>query len=277
MGKPVELRSISNEEGNRLLRLVRRGAGNIVTWRRAQIVLWAAQGYPVGRIAEIGFTSPDRVREVIHNFNQDGFESLYPTYRGGRPQKFDPQTRAEVARLALTGPKTLGRPYTRWSLTKLADYLVEAGVVEDISTESIRRILDEEGISFQRLKTWKESNDPHYEAKKDLIWTLVHSPPPGARVISVDEFGPITCAPQPGRGWARRGHPRRRRANYQKLQGVRYYLAFYDLATDQLYGRFSRRKRVVDILRLLRAIRRQFPRDREPRLPAASRPRWVRP
>jgi hypothetical protein len=51
MGKPVELRSISNEEGNRLLRLVRRGAGNILTWRRAQIVLWAAQGYPVGRIS----------------------------------------------------------------------------------------------------------------------------------------------------------------------------------------------------------------------------------
>ena len=32
MGKPVELREISNEEGNRLLRMVRRGAGNVVTW-----------------------------------------------------------------------------------------------------------------------------------------------------------------------------------------------------------------------------------------------------
>ena len=74
---------------------------------------------------------------------------------------------------ALTRPKTLGKPYTRWSLTKLADYLVEAAVVEDISTESIRRILDEEGVSYQRLKTWKESNDPHYEAKKDLVWALV--------------------------------------------------------------------------------------------------------
>jgi hypothetical protein len=61
-------------------------------------VLWAAQGYPVSRIAEIGFTSLDRVREVINNFNQDGFEALYPTYRGGRPQKFPPETRAEVAR-----------------------------------------------------------------------------------------------------------------------------------------------------------------------------------
>ena len=259
MGMPVELREISNEEGNRLLRMVRRGAGNIVTWRRAQIVLWAAQGNPVARIAEIGFTSEDRVREVIHNFNRDGFSSLSPKYAGGRPHKFDADIRAEIARVALTRPKTLGKPYTRWSLSKLADYLVEAGVVEDISVESIRRILDEEGVSYQRLKTWKESNDPHYEVKKDLVWALVHDPPSGSRVISMDEFGPITCEPQPGLGWARRSHPRRRRGNYHKLQGVAYWLGFYDLATDQLYGRFSRRKRIPDILRLLRAIRRQYP------------------
>jgi len=259
MARPLELREISSAEGNRLLRMVRRGAGGIVTWRRAQIVLWAAQGYPVVRIAEIGFTSQDRVREVIHNFNRDGFAALEPSYGGGRPPKFDAATRAEVARVVLTGPKTLGKPYTRWSLTKLADYLVETGVVEDISTESIRRILDEEGISYQRLKTWKDSNDPDYEAKKDLVWALVHDPPPGCRVVSVDEFGPITCEPQPGRGWARRNHPRRRRGNYHKPHGVAYWLGFYDLDTDQLYGRFSRRKRIGEILTLLRAIRRQFP------------------
>jgi hypothetical protein len=28
------------------------------------------------------------VREVIHNFNRDGFEALYPRYRGGRPRLF---------------------------------------------------------------------------------------------------------------------------------------------------------------------------------------------
>ncbi len=259
MGKPVELREITNEEGNQLLRMVRRGAGNIVTWRRAQIVLWAGQGNPVGRIAEIGFTSEDRVRDVIHNFNRDGFSSLSAKYAGGRPHKFGAETRSEIARVALTRPKTVGKPYTRWSLTKLADYLVEAGVVDDISVESIRRILAEEGVSYQRLKTWKESNDPHYEVKKDLVWALVHDPPPGTRVISMDEFGPITCQPQPGRGWARRSHPKRRRGNYHKLHGVRYWLGFYDLSTDQLYGRYSRRKRIVEIMSLLRAIRRQFP------------------
>lgn len=34
------------------------------------------------------FTSADRVRDVIHHFNADGFDSLYPKYKGGRPRMF---------------------------------------------------------------------------------------------------------------------------------------------------------------------------------------------
>ncbi|WTP28497.1 helix-turn-helix domain-containing protein [Streptomyces sp. NBC_00203] len=39
-----------------------------MTWRRAQMVLLSAQGMPVAKIAEVTFTSADRVRDVIHNF-----------------------------------------------------------------------------------------------------------------------------------------------------------------------------------------------------------------
>jgi transposase len=84
----VTLREISNEEGNRLLRIVRRTSGSVVTWRRAQIVLLAAQGMTPARISEVVFTDPDTVRDLTHNFNRDGFDALYPRYRGGRPQTF---------------------------------------------------------------------------------------------------------------------------------------------------------------------------------------------
>ena len=40
----VQVRPISNDEGNRLLRIVRRSSGSVVTWRRAQMVLLSAQG-----------------------------------------------------------------------------------------------------------------------------------------------------------------------------------------------------------------------------------------
>ncbi|MDX2683771.1 helix-turn-helix domain-containing protein [Streptomyces sp. NY05-11A] len=78
MAERVRVGEIDDDEGRRLLRIIRRGTGSVVTWRRAQIVLSSAQGMPVTKIAEVTFTSDDRVRDVIHNFNADGFDSLYP-------------------------------------------------------------------------------------------------------------------------------------------------------------------------------------------------------
>jgi hypothetical protein len=37
------------------------------------MVLLSAQGMDVARIAEVAFTSEDRVRAVLHNFNDDGY------------------------------------------------------------------------------------------------------------------------------------------------------------------------------------------------------------
>jgi hypothetical protein len=51
-------------------------AGRVVTWRRAQMVLLPAQGMDAAAIAKVAFTSEDPVRDVIRNFNADGFGSL---------------------------------------------------------------------------------------------------------------------------------------------------------------------------------------------------------
>src|SRR6516225_10394187 len=98
MAEQVQVREIDDDEGRRLLRIIRRGTGSVVTWRRAQMVLLSAQGMPVAKIAEVTFTSADRVRDVIHNFNADGFDSLYPKYSGGRPRTFNLPERRESRR-----------------------------------------------------------------------------------------------------------------------------------------------------------------------------------
>ena len=121
------VREIANDEGNRLLRTVRRSSGSVVTWRRAQMVLLSAQGMDVAQIAKVAFTSEDRVREVIHNFNADGFEALYPRYSGGRQPTFTLPQRREVKKIALSRPADHGLPFSTWSLAKLADYLVAEG------------------------------------------------------------------------------------------------------------------------------------------------------
>lgn len=148
MAERVRVREITNDEGNRLLRIVRRSSGSVVTWRRAQMVLLSAQGMDTAQIAQVTFTSADRVRDVLHNFNADGFDSLRPKYAGGRPPKFDTGQREAIKQIALARPADHGLPFSTWSLSKLADYLVAQGVVEDISHEGLRQLLRDEGVSF---------------------------------------------------------------------------------------------------------------------------------
>jgi len=152
MSDRVRLREIGDDEGRRLLRIVRRGRGSVVTWRRAQMVLLAAQSMSATKIAAVTFTSDDRVREVIHNFNTDGFDSLYPKYRGGRPRTFTRAERREIKKIALSKPVEHDLPFSTWSLTKLAEFLFAEGVVDDISHEGLRMLLGEQGLSFQRIK-----------------------------------------------------------------------------------------------------------------------------
>src|SRR6202451_1120155 len=130
------------------------------------MVLLSAQGMDVAQIAKVAFTSPDRVRDVINNFNEDGFESLYPKYAGGRPPTFSLPQRQAIKKIALSRPVDHGLPLSTWSLTKLAEFLVAEGVVDDISHEGLRLVLREEGVSFQVIKTYKQSNDPDFEARR---------------------------------------------------------------------------------------------------------------
>ena len=189
MREGLRARELSNEEGNGLLRTMRRSSGSVVTWRRAQMVLLSAQGMDVGQI-----------------YLQPG--------------------------------------HARW-------FLVAEGVVEDISHEGLRKVLNEEGVSFQAIKTFKQSSDPDYEAKKNPVLELYDiadgkaepkEADPGV-VICMDEFGPLNLVPRPGKQWApgaglrRQGAKRRRRrATYKRTECVRHLFAALDLNRDKLCG-----------------------------------------
>lgn len=276
MAERVYVRDLAPDEGRKLLGIVRRGSGSVVRWRRAQIVLWSAQRMSVPAIAEIAFTSEDRVREVIHNFNADGFDSLAPKYSGGRPAKFTLPERREIKKIALARPADHGLPFSTWSLSKLAEFLVAEGVVDDISHEGLRVLLREEGVSFQVIKTFKASNDPDFEAKKNRILELyaiadgqvAPGPDDPSVVICMDEFGPLNLQPHPGKQWAPvivgKGDPaaprrRRMRATYKRPHGVRHLMAGYDLSTDTLYGHVVTKKDRTAFLRFCRYLRSLHP------------------
>jgi transposase len=272
----VRVREIDDDEGQRLVRIIRRGSGSVVTWRRAQMVLLSAQGMDVALIAKVAFTSEDRVRDVIRNFNADGFSSLYPKYKGGRPPKFTLGQRREIKKVAKAKPGEYDLPFSAWSLAKLADFLVAEGVVDDISHEGLRVLLRAEGVTFQRLKTWKSSKDPRYAEKRARAGQLYAvadrqaSPQDGDPevIFCVDEFGPLNLQPRPGRQWAavsgknkepgREPRPRMR-ATYHRTEGVRHLFAAYELGEDKLFGHVKLSKTRTRFLEFCRYLRSLYP------------------
>jgi transposase len=78
----------------------------------------------VPEIAKVAFTSEDQVRNVIRNFNADEFDSLYPRYKGGYPLKFTLGQRREIKKIAKPKPAEHDLPFSAWSLSKLAEFLV---------------------------------------------------------------------------------------------------------------------------------------------------------
>jgi transposase len=160
------VRSLTEVEGNRLLHLMRHSR-SAVSVRRAQVLILSDQGSTVQEIAKQTLMHEEYIRELIRRFNAEGLSLLQERPKSGRPVEFVEELQAEIVQIALAPPKLLGRPFTVWSLEKLKEYLTMTKVVKTISLETLRSILQKHGVRLQRTKTWKESNDPEFAAKKN--------------------------------------------------------------------------------------------------------------
>jgi Winged helix-turn helix len=85
MAEPVRARRLTDQEGQRLPQIVRRGKHGSVRVRRAMIIMASASGMLVPAIARLVAAGEDTVRDVIHAFNAKGLAALDPQWAGGRP------------------------------------------------------------------------------------------------------------------------------------------------------------------------------------------------
>jgi transposase len=133
--------------------------------------------------------------------------------------------------------------------------------VARISIRWLGEILRRYKVRLRRTKTWKESTDPLFVKKYRAIRRLYRRRPANGRRLCIDEFGPLHLVPRHGQ--CRKGpgqHVQRIRANYDRSKDIRHFLAYYDLETDRLYGRFTKQKTAKEFLSFLRWVRSRYPR-----------------
>jgi transposase len=245
------------------LRRLKRLRRNAVNSRNARIVMLAVGGRRHRVIAEMVGCSAQWVRQIIHRFNDDGINGItwLPWFQVRSARVFTGDICEHIAEIALSSPIAL-IGMTQWSVPKLREYLIEQKVVAHISIRWLGEILRRYKVHLRRTKTWKESTDPLFARKYRAIRRLYRHRPANGRRLCIDEFGPLNL--QPRHGHCRTGpgqSVQRLRATYNRRQGIRHFLAFYDLETDRIYGRFTEHKKAKDFLSFLRWVRSRYPRS----------------
>jgi transposase len=131
--------TLSDEERQELRTLIKKGTLSARKLTRAHILLRADEGAADGEIAaslHIARSTVERLRRRLVEGNLD--EALHERPRPGAKRKLDSKQEAHLIALACTDAPD-GR--ARWSMQLLADELVQLGVVEAVSDETVRRTL----------------------------------------------------------------------------------------------------------------------------------------
>jgi len=149
MPKLLFARSLNLEERATLERLMV-GENEAIKQRALIVLLSSQEQYRVPEIAPLVGLHVDKVRKWVVRFNHHGTTGLQPTRRKPGPRgKFSPKVRAHIVDTAKTPPRELGLLRTAWTLDSLRDYLIDNGIVAEISRESLRQILLQGGVSWQ--------------------------------------------------------------------------------------------------------------------------------
>ena len=127
---------LTEEERNRLEHMVRAGKGSARVINRARILLKTGEGWTASRVAQALDVSEGTVFRIKRRFAEDGLEgALKDRVQAHRYRKLDDKAEAHLIALACS-PAPEGHDH--WELRMLADRMVELGVVESLSHETVR-------------------------------------------------------------------------------------------------------------------------------------------
>ena len=209
---------------------------------RARIVLLAAEDLRNVEIARRVGVCLDVVSKWRKRFCLEGLAGLGDRPRSGRPRRFGSEIVAGVKALECEPPEARNVPLSRWSSLELAAQAVSEGLVESISSSTVRRWLHAAAIKPWRHRSWIFPRDPDFAAKAARVLDLYARRwegmmlGPDDYVISADEKSQLQAL--------RRCHPglpagprRVRRVEFEyERGGTLAYMAAYDVHHARLIG-----------------------------------------
>ena len=127
---------LTTEEREQLNRLIRGGKPSVRMVTRARILLKIDEGWKAPQVASALDVSEGTVYRVKRRYADEGLEGvLHDRVQANRFRKLDAKAEAHLIALACSDAPE-GRQ--RWTLQLLADQMVELGLVDSLTYETVR-------------------------------------------------------------------------------------------------------------------------------------------
>ena len=127
---------LSEEERERLIRLVRSGRSSSRIVARARILLKVDEGWSAPQVASALDVSEGTVFRTKRRYAEEGLDGvLHDRVQANRFRKLDDKGEAHLIALACSDAP---EGHDHWTLQLLADRMVELGLVESLSYETVR-------------------------------------------------------------------------------------------------------------------------------------------
>lgn len=131
--------SLKKSERKQLEKYLRKGKHSTRLITRARILLLCNEKLELDEIIEQSGSSKSTIYRICHKYKDEGLKNaLEEKPRSGKPKTFSERTEANLTMLACSQAPE-GR--SRWTLSLLADKMVELKYEESISPKTVERML----------------------------------------------------------------------------------------------------------------------------------------
>jgi transposase len=172
--RPIQIPALTPLQHKALAHLYRTTKAPRLRTRAQMVLLSVEQRLKVPQIAAIVREREATVLRWLTRYRAEGLEGLHDAPRPGRPSPMTEAYQAELLAAVRRRPRSLGLPFSVWTLQRLVDYLAERTGIR-VSDETGRRALKQAGIGLSRPQHQLSSPDPEYTGKKRRLKTLATS------------------------------------------------------------------------------------------------------
>ena len=140
-------------------------------FRNCLIILMSDSSNTIASIAGHLRCSPETVKRIRKLYRTGGLTALRPIKPPGRTSRATPAFRKIMRTVIQTSPFNMGYGFSTWTAGRLAAHMAKITGI-GLSDDQIRRILHQEGLSFQRPKhtlKGKRNEAAYQKARRQLI------------------------------------------------------------------------------------------------------------